>query len=107
MPLHRRRFCIAASVGASLLSHRAWSQGARGWPHKPIPFVTPYPPAGWSAQITRFPAERIAKALGQSIIVDNKPGAGAPLGAEYAARAAPDGYTFPVAPTPPRATAPA
>ncbi|MCW5237797.1 tripartite tricarboxylate transporter substrate binding protein [Verminephrobacter eiseniae] len=106
MPLHRRRFCIAASVGAPLLSHRAWSQGTRGWPHKPIHFVTPYPPAGLSDQITRFAAERISKALGQSIIVDNKPGAGATLGTEYAARAAPDGYTFLVAPTAAVAIAP-
>src|SRR6218665_1492914 len=106
MHLHRRRFCIAASVGAPLLSHRAWSQGTRGWPHKPIHFVPPYPPAGLSDQITRFAAESIAKALGQSIIAANKPGAGATLGTEYEARAGPDGSPFLFAPTAAVAIAP-
>src|SRR6218665_900997 len=106
MHLQRRRFCIDASVGAPLLSHRAWSDGARGWPHKPIHFVTPSPPAGLTDQITRFAAERIAKGLGESIMADTKTGAGATLGTEYAARAAPDGYTFLGAPTAAVAIAP-
>lgn len=106
MGLDRRRFCVAAAVGAPLLRSRARGQGQGQWPHKPIHFITPYPPGGLSDRITRFAAERMAGALGVAVIVDNKAGAGATLGTEYAARAAPDGYTFLVTPTAAIAIAP-
>jgi len=94
----RRLFCIAAAASAAT---SAWAQGAvpAGWPDKPLHFVTPYPPGGLSDQITRFVADRISRSIGRPVIVDNKPGAGATLGTEFAARAAPDGYNFFVAPT--------
>lgn len=76
------------------------------WPDKPIHFVTPYPPGGLSDQTTRYLADKIGRSMGKVIIVDNKPGAGAVLGTEFAARSAPDGYTFLVAPTATVAIAP-
>ncbi len=79
---------------------------APDWPNKPIRFITPYPPGGSSDIITRFIGDRISKAVGQPVIVENKPGAGAALGTEYASRAAPDGYTFFVGPTATVAVAP-
>lgn len=97
------RLAVAATAATLLASAgSATAQGASappGWPDKPIHFVTPYPPGGLSDQITRFTAERISRSLGVPVIVDNKPGAGATLGTEFAARAAPDGYNFFVAPT--------
>ena len=101
----RRSVCVAALSGLTGLAasaNRAAAQSigsAGNWPDKPIRFVTPYPPGGLSDQITRFAADRISRSLGKPIIVDNKPGAGASLGTEFAARSAPDGYTFFVAPT--------
>lgn len=104
----RRSLCVAALAGLSgiagfsLGANQALAQGsgpASSWPDKPIHFVTPYPPGGLSDQITRFAADRISRSLGKPVIVDNKPGAGAALGTEFAARSAPDGYTFFVAPT--------
>ncbi|MET0209175.1 MAG: tripartite tricarboxylate transporter substrate binding protein [Burkholderiaceae bacterium] len=92
---------VALLVGAGNASAQA-AQGAAmpaNWPDKPIHFITPYPPGGLSDQITRFVADRMSKSLGVPVIVDNKPGAGATLGTEFAARSAPDGYNFFVAPT--------
>ena len=97
MRLTRRHLALAALSTLSLLAGPAPAQPA--WPDKPIRFITPYPPGGSSDVITRFVAERVSKALGQPVVVENKPGAGATLGTDLASRAAPDGYTFLVAPT--------
>jgi len=94
-----RRTMLRAALGAAALAATGRAGAQAGWPDKAIHFVTPYPPGGLSDQITRFVADRIAKSLGKPVIVDNKPGAGATLGTEYAARSAPDGYNFFVAPT--------
>lgn len=102
MKLHRRTFCASA---AALVALPSWAQSSR-WPDKALHFVTPYPPGGLSDQITRFIANGVGKELGQPVVVDNRAGAGAILGTEFAARSAPDGYTFLVAPTAAVAIAP-
>jgi len=93
---NRRQFCTAAGAAAVL----PWVGTARAqqWPDRPLQFLTPYPPGGLSDQITRFLADSVAKELGQTVIVTNRPGAGATLGTEQAARSAPDGYHFFVTP---------
>ncbi len=96
MTLSRRTAALALLGSLSVLSAPAFAQG--NWPDKPVHFITPYPPGGSSDIITRFVADRVTKLLGQPVIVENKPGAGATLGTEYAARAAPDGYAFFVTP---------
>lgn len=100
-----RRLALALIGGSPLVGHVAMAQSG-AWPTKPVKFVTPYPPGGSSDIITRFVADRVTRTLGQPIIVENKPGAGATLGTEYASRAAPDGYTFFVGPTATVAVAP-
>ncbi len=109
MTLHRRSFCASAAAAAAValpfLAGSSRAQSGR-WPNKPLHFITPYPPGGLSDQITRFVADSVSKELGQPVIVDNKPGAGATLGTEFAARSAPDGYSFFVAPTATVAVAP-
>jgi tripartite-type tricarboxylate transporter receptor subunit TctC len=67
---------------------------AQGWPARPLHLVVPYPPGGSSDIIARSIGNLLAGALGQSVIVDNKPGANGNLGADYVAKAAPDGYTL-------------
>ena len=64
------------------------------WPDKPIRIIVPYPPSGPSDIVLRAAIEKMQPALGQPIVLDNKPGAGGNLGAAEAARAAPDGYTW-------------
>ncbi len=104
MRLTRRALTLAMLAALPLASGQALAQGA--WPEKAIRFITPYPPGGSSDVITRFAAERLSKAIGQPVVVENRPGAGASVGTDLAARAAPDGYTFLVAPTAAVAVAP-
>jgi tripartite-type tricarboxylate transporter receptor subunit TctC len=90
-----RRHVLAAAA-TSLLGglHAAPALAADAWPTHPIRFVVPFGPGGANDLLARAAAEGASKALGQPIIVENKPGAGAMLGTDIVAKAAPDGYTF-------------
>ncbi|MGV3682810.1 MAG: Bug family tripartite tricarboxylate transporter substrate binding protein [Acidovorax sp.] len=67
---------------------------AQAWPAKTIRFVVPFSSGGANDLMARAAAEGAAKALGQPVIIDNRPGAGGSLGADLVAKSAPDGYTF-------------
>ena len=67
---------------------------AQAWPNKPIKIVVPSPPGGSTDQLARLVAQRWQAAWGQQVLIENKPGAGLRLGAEFVAKSAPDGYTF-------------
>src|SRR5688572_20248693 len=69
----------------------AW---AEDWPAKPVRFIVPYPPGGGTDVIARIVQSRLAEALGQSVVIENRGGAGGVVGTAEAAKAAPDGYTF-------------
>ena len=89
---NRRRLQIFALTAAGLLSSGVWSQSA--WPDKPIRVLLPFPPGGPSDMVMRLAAEKMQQSLKQTIVIDNKPGAGGNLGTAEVARAAPDGYTW-------------
>jgi tripartite-type tricarboxylate transporter receptor subunit TctC len=67
---------------------------AQDWPSKPVRFIVPYPPGGGTDVIARIVQSRLSEALGQTIVIENRGGAGGALGTEAAAKAPPDGYTF-------------
>lgn len=84
------RRLILASPAAFALTVRA----QQAWPTKPLRIIVPFP-AGQSTDIlARVTADQLGKALGQQVIVENRPGAGGSIGADVAAKAAPDGYTL-------------
>jgi len=91
-PLSRRTLLCAASLAAFAAFTNA--QAGDAWPSHAIRFVVPFGPGGANDLLARAAAEGASKVLGQNIIVDNKPGAGAVLGADVVAKAKPDGYTF-------------
>ena len=67
---------------------------AQAYPNKPIRWVVPYTPGGITDNVTRMVAQKLQDALGQPIVIDNKPGANSIIGADLVAKAAPDGYSI-------------
>ena len=95
--MNRRRFLTAAqALGAALLAQVVpfGSAVAQEYPDRPVHLIVPFPPGGGADILARTVAPRLAQALGKPIVIENKPGAGGNVGAEYVARAAPDGYTL-------------
>ena len=82
---------LAALVAFSPFAARAQSDA---YPSKPIRFILPFPPGGGTDILGRLLAERLARRLGQPVVIENRGGAGGNVGAEAAARSAPDGYTI-------------
>jgi tripartite-type tricarboxylate transporter receptor subunit TctC len=78
----------------TLLCVAAAAATAQSWPNKTVTIVVPFPPGGTTDVLARAVAIKLAPALGQAVIVDNKPGAGATLGAAQVAKAPADGYTL-------------
>jgi tripartite-type tricarboxylate transporter receptor subunit TctC len=94
MPLPYKSFKLfcgsALALGAALCPLAAYAE----WPERPVTVVVPFGPGGANDLIARVAAAGLSKRLGQSVIVENKPGAGTIVGASFVARAKPDGYTF-------------
>ena len=87
---------LRRSMMGSALAVAAAPSGARAqtaYPNKPVRFIVPFPPGGGTDTIGRIVAENLGRVLGQTVLVDNKGGAGGTVGTVELARAAPDGYT--------------
>lgn len=87
-----KRFVYAAAAALSALAIAGTAHAA--WPDRAITIVVPFPAGGGTDTFARPLAQQLGQQLGQSVVVDNRGGAGGTLGAGVAARAAPDGYTF-------------
>jgi len=84
-------FRLAALAAALALSAGV---AAQTYPSKPIKWIVPYTPGGITDNVTRIVTQRVQEQTGWNIVVENKPGANSILGADLAAKSAPDGYTF-------------
>src|SRR4051812_49815133 len=91
--------CFASAL---LLGLAATSQptAAQTYPDRPITLVVPYPAGGGNDVLARLVAEKMAKALGQSIVIENRGGAGGTIATRQAAKSTPDGYTLLIATSP-------
>ena len=95
----RRRLVQAVALAFALAGSSAMAQATstgsgQAWPSKPISLVVPFPPGGTTDVLARALGEKLAQSLGQPVIVENKAGAGATLGADYVAKSKADGYTL-------------
>ena len=86
------RFAVRATIAATLAT--ASLAFAQTYPVKPVTWIVPFAAGGPTDALARSIAERVARELGQPIIIDNSPGAGGTVGTAKAARATPDGYTM-------------
>jgi tripartite-type tricarboxylate transporter receptor subunit TctC len=87
----RSRLAAALLFASAIL---AAANAVAQYPTRPIKWIVPYPPGGITDSATRMITQKLEAALGQPIVIENKPGANSIVGAELAARSAPDGYTF-------------
>jgi len=85
---------IVGLAGALVLLATSQQAGAQTWPARPVKFIVSQAAGGTPDIICRLITEKLSRALGQQVVVENRPGAGNTIGAQAAARAAPDGYTF-------------
>lgn len=89
-----KRSSFGAAVLCAILSVVAGPAVAQAWPTKPIKVIVPFAAGGATDTIGRFMAERLSKEVGQAVVVENRAGANGAIGAEFVARADPDGYTL-------------
>ena len=89
--MHRRLILRTAAASAATLALPAFAQA---WPTRPIRLVVPFPPGSSPDLIARLVAEPLSAALGQPVVIDNKPGAGGNVGTGLVAKAEPDGHTL-------------
>ncbi|WP_313562178.1 tripartite tricarboxylate transporter substrate binding protein [Diaphorobacter nitroreducens] len=89
--LRKRALLAALAAAAALALPGAWAQT---WPSRSVSIIVPFPAGGTTDVLARALGQELSKTLGQPVVVENKPGAGATLGADYVAKAKADGYTL-------------
>jgi tripartite-type tricarboxylate transporter receptor subunit TctC len=87
-------FRTRTTLTAMAFGFAASLAAAQSWPAKPITLIVPFPPGGSSDALARSITTPLSQTLGQPVVVESKPGAGATVGADYVAKAKPDGYTL-------------
>jgi len=89
--LQRRHFLALTATG---LATPGLALGQGSWPDRPLRLIVPWPPGGSTDTIARIFQTRLSEVLGHSVVIDNRGGASGAIGAQEAARSAPDGYTW-------------
>src|SRR4051794_33523328 len=87
-------FACAAALAQSTSTSSGPSTGSGGYPGKPVKLIVTYPPGGSSDLLARVFGQKLGEVWGQTVIVESKPGAAGSIGMDFAAKQAPDGYSF-------------
>ena len=90
----KRRQLMTAWVAACWMAGAVFTAHAQTYPSKPVRLIVPFPAGGATDLFARSLSQKLGEKLGQSLVVENRPGAGGTLGSDLAAKAAPDGYTL-------------
>jgi len=98
-PAARRALVFAGGLLAALPLAATAAEKAAPWPTKSLKWIVPFPPGGPTDSLSRPVAQKLSEILGQSVVVENVPGAGASIGTDRIAKSAPDGYTIGLATT--------
>jgi len=93
-PTRRRVALMLASAGFAVMALPAQNAAAQNYPTRTIRIVVPYTPGGITDTVTRLIGEQLATSLGQSVVIENKPGANSLIGADQVAKSPPDGHTL-------------
>jgi tripartite-type tricarboxylate transporter receptor subunit TctC len=99
------RFSITAGIAAALACAFTGA-AAQNYPAKPSRFIVPYVPGGGTDTLARLVGQKLSESLGQSVVIDNRPGAGGVIGTDIVAKSPPDGYTIMLASASPITVAP-
>lgn len=91
--MNLKSWFAVAVFGIGVAASGATPAAAQEWPTRPVKFLVPYGPGGGTDIVSRIIAQQLQEKLGQSFVVENKPGAGSTIGADQVAKAAKDGYT--------------
>lgn len=85
---------IAVAALGTGMALNATAHAAESYPERPIRLIVPFPPGGSNDIIGRLLGQQVGERVGQSVVIDNRPGAGSTLGIDIASKSAPDGYTM-------------
>ena len=88
------KYLLRSFAALAVIVTFAGNASAQNWPNRPIRMVVPYTPGGYTDLMARLVGQKVAEAIGATIVFENKPGANAIIGTDVVAKAAPDGYTF-------------
>ena len=90
----RASLILGSWLALLFLPQLAFAQTIQDYPKRPIRWIIPFPPGGFTEVLARMVGQKLTQAWGQTVVIDNRPGASSIVGTDIASKASPDGYTL-------------